>query len=183
MDGQSVDRLRTNRRVVKGRGRQRYLGVGLGVAAGAAMLFPAVTYADVTVPATGSPCPAELAGSMTLLPDERTYVRCEEQPGADFGWRQVQTPFDPNDTWLSYGPAITLHGQGMRNPNLTSGSWIATPQDTETSCKATQTTVVEAGVLAEPESTEGEPGTVLALQMLPRLFYVELAGNCLWAKQ
>ncbi len=161
----------------------RYLGVGCSVAVAAAILFPAVAYADVSPPAAGVPCSAELAGAMTLLPDERTYVRCEQQSGPVHEWAQVQVPFEPNDSWLSYGPAITLHGQGMRNPNLTSGAWIATPQDSETTCRTMQTTVVEAGVLAEPQSTEGEEGQPLTVQMQPRLFYVELAGNCLWVKQ
>ena len=154
--------------------------VSVLVVAGA-VLVPASAHADVAVPATGSACPAELADAMTLLPDERTYVRCQQQFGFGFAWAQVQTPFDPNGTWLSYGPAITLHGQGMRNPNLSSGQWTATPQDPETICRATQTTVVEAGVLAQPQIVEGEQGQPLDLEMLPKLFYVGLAGNCLWA--
>ena len=162
---------------------KRWPGLGCGLVGAAAVLFAAVAQAEAPVPATGSPCAVELADTMTILPDERTYVRCEEQSGAGYEWMPVQTPFEPNDRWLSYGPAITLHGQGMRNPNLTSGSWIATPQNSETTCRATQTTVVEAGVLAQPELTEGEEGRPLSLQMQPRLFYVELAGNCLWVEQ
>jgi hypothetical protein len=162
---------------------KRYRAVVAGLAVAAAVLVPASAQADIAVPATGSACPAELVDAMTLLPDERTYVRCQQQFGLGYAWAQVQTPFDPNDTWLSYGPAITLHGQGMRNPNLSSGQWTATPQDPETICRATQTTVVEAGVLAQPQILEGEQGQALDLEMLPRLFYVELAGNCLWGKQ
>ena len=159
-----------------------YRGVVCLLAAAGTVCVPAVAQADVAVPAADSSCPAELVDTMTLLPDERTYVRCQ-QFGLGSMWVPIQTPFDPNDTWLSYGPAITLHGQGMRNPNLTSGQWTATPQDTETVCRATQTTVVEAGVLAEPAVTEGEQGQALSLEMLPRLFYAELAGNCLWVRQ
>ncbi|MCB1265290.1 MAG: hypothetical protein KDB56_12035 [Mycobacterium sp.] len=160
----------------------RYRVAGCTVAAVAALLAPAVAHADPPPPEVGSPCPAEQVDAMTLLPDEQTYVRCQEQFGWASSWVPVQTPFDPNDTWLSYGPAITLHGQGMRNPNLSSGQWTATPLDPETVCRATQTTVVEAGVLAEPVVSEGEPGESLSVQMLPRLFYAELAGDCLWVK-
>lgn len=152
------------------------------LAAAGVLATPAVAGADVPVPAIGAPCPDELADAMTLLPDERTYVRCEPQSGVVHVWSQVQTPFDPNDTWLSYGPAITLHGQGMRNPNLSSGQWTATPQDPEATCRVAQTTVVEAGVLAVPVVSEGEQGQPLDVEMLPRLFYAELAGNCLWVK-
>jgi hypothetical protein len=91
-------------------------------------------------------------------------------------------PFEPNDQWLSYGPMITLHGQGMRNPNLTSGRWTATPQDSETVCRAQQETVIEAGVLSAPQVSQGITGQPLSLEMLPKLFYAELSGNCLWVK-
>jgi hypothetical protein len=70
----------------------------------------------------------------------------------------------------------------MRNPNLSSGQWTATPRDPQTRCRVTQTTVVEAGVLSVPEVTEGERGAPLPVEMKPRLFYVELAGDCLWVE-
>ncbi len=150
--------------------------------AGSAALAPAaVAEADETVPQADSPCSADLAGVMTLLPDETTYVVCG-QSGTGYTWTPTATPFPPNDRWLSYGPPITLHGQGMRNPNLSSGQWTATPRDPLTRCRVTQTTVVEAGVLAAPEVTEGEQGAPLPVEMKPSLFYVELAGDCLWAK-
>lgn len=152
------------------------------VVAGAWVMVPGVpAHADVAPPEVGAVCPAELAQAMTLLPDQTTYAVCQ-QVGLGYAWTPAQTPFPPNDTWLSYGPSITLHGQGMRNPNLMSGQWTATPQDPDATCKATETTVVEAGVLAEPQVFEGEQGKPLKLEMLPQLFYAELAGNCLWVK-
>lgn len=147
----------------------------------AGLLVGPVAHADVAPPEVGAPCAAELDGAMTLLPDESTYVSCEQQPGR-YAWTPAMTPFPPNDSWLSYGPAITLHGQAMRNPNLSSGAWTATPQDPETTCRMTQTTVVEAGVLAAPEVSEAGQGKPLEVQLRPNLFYAELAGNCLWVK-
>lgn len=138
-------------------------------------------HADLPSPELDAPCAAELNGAMTLLADGITYAEC--QPSAlGNTWVSAQTPFPPNELWFSYGPAITLHGQGMRNPNLVSGSWTATPRDPDTTCRVTQSTVVEAGVLAAPEVSEGEQGKPLAVQMQPKLFYAELAGNCLWVK-
>jgi hypothetical protein len=158
-------------------------GVLVGVALLVAGVFPVgIAHADVPPPEVESACVVGLGGAMTLLPDETTYVSCQLRPGGDYAWEAVQTPFAPNDIWLSYGPPITLHGQGMRNPNLSSGPWTATPQDAETTCRVTQTTVVEAGVLAAPQVSEGEQGKPLAVQMEPKLFYAELAGNCLWEK-
>ena len=55
---------------------KRYRAVVSGLVVAGAMLVPASAHADVAVPAIGSVCPAELADAMTLLPDERTYVRC-----------------------------------------------------------------------------------------------------------
>lgn len=143
---------------------------------------PSVAHADPSAPVTVPACTAELDSSMTLLPDQRTYAVCTQTPAGAYGWSDVQTPFEPNDSWLSYGPVITLHGQGMRNPNLTAGQWTATPLDPQTTCSAQQSTVVEAGVLADPVRTEGEEGRPLSLQLLPKLFYLELSGRCLWQR-
>ena len=165
-----------------GNGRWKAIGrllPGVLLAGSATFAPAAMAEPDVAVPQAGSPCAADLADVMTLLPDKTTYVMCQ-QSGLGYSWNPAATPFPPNDRWLSYGPSITLHGQGMRNPNLSSGQWTATPRDPQTRCSVTQTTVVEAGVLAAPESTEGEPGLPLAVEMKPRLFYVELAGDCLW---
>ena len=151
------------------------------VAVYAAVVFPAAAHADPAAPRLGDGCSSELAGAMTLLPDGQTYAIC--QLVTDTGvWASVPTPFDPNDTWLSYGPTITLHGQGMRNPNLLSGDWTATPLDPQSSCKVQQQTVVEAGKLSEPQVSEGQPGEPLDVQMQPKLFYAELSGNCLWSR-
>ncbi len=155
--------------------------LGVLLAGSTALAPAAVAEPDAAVPQAGSPCSADLADAMTLLPGAATYVVCG-QSGTGYAWSPVQTPFPPNDRWLSYGPPITLHGQGMRNPNLESGPWTATPQDPRTRCRVTQTTVVEAGVLASPEFTEGEQGAPLSVEMKPKLFYTELAGDCLWAK-
>lgn len=151
------------------------------LAAGAVLVAPGVAHADPVPPQLGDGCSAELSGAMTLLPDGQTYAICQEVIDSAV-WADVPTPFDPNDTWFSYGPTITLHGQGMRNPNLRSGDWTATPQDEETSCRAQQQTVVEAGALSAPEVSQGEPGKPLNVQMQPALFYAELSGNCLWTR-
>ena len=83
---------------------KRYVGATLVVAA-AAVVWPVGAHADPIAPALQSPCSEELAGTMTLLPDEQTYVACQED-AAGYIWTAVATPFEPNDAWLSYGPAI-----------------------------------------------------------------------------
>lgn len=154
---------------------------------GAALLMvvggvsPAIAAADPAVPQLQATCPVELADTMTLLPDEETYAVCQVT-GAGAVWAPVQTPFEPSDSWLSYGPNITLHGQGMRNPNLSSGTWTATPRDSQTSCRAVQRTVVAAGVLSAPEVSEGQPGEAMPLRLPTNLFAVELGGDCLWTR-
>ena len=151
-------------------------------AIGAAVAFPGAAYADPAGPQLGDGCAAELAGAMTLLADGQTYAICQEEIG-NAVWASVPTPFEPSNTWFSYGPTITLHGQGMRNPNLVSGEWTATPQTPESSCRVAQQTVVEAGVLSAPQVSQGEPGKPLSVRMLPKLFYAELSGDCLWNRE
>ena len=140
-------------------------------------------HADPSAPATVPACTQDLDGTMTLLPDEQTYAICQPGP-VGFSWSPAPIPFEPHERWWSYGPQITLHGQGFRNPNLTSGPWTATPLDDDTRCGATQVTVIEPGVLAPPVVTEADPqsssGQPLNLEVLPKLFTIELTGHCLW---
>lgn len=138
--------------------------------------------ADSPVPQAGTSCSAALSGAMTALPDRGGYLVCQGEPNASNNWVPVVEPFPPNDKWLSYGPAMTLHGEGLRNPNLSSGQWTATPQDPGATCTAEQVTVVRAGVVAPPEVSAGEQGQPLSLEVLPRLFSIKLSGDCLWSQ-
>ena len=122
-----------------------------------------------------------VAPTVALAHDNTTRL-CQEEIFARYVWRAAPVPFEPNSTWLSYGPTITLHGQGMRNPNLSSGRWTATPLDPETVCRVQQETVVEAGVLSAPRVFQGDPGQPLSVEMLPQLFYALLSGHCLWTE-
>lgn len=156
--------------------------VAVPVAVAALLLASGVASADTATPQAGADCPAEQADVMTQLPGGSDYLVCQAGPDGANRWSPVVTPFDPHDTWLSYGPAITLHGQGFRNPNLRSGQWTATPLEPDAVCSAEQVTVVSAGVLASPQRAQGEPGVPLSVELLPKLFTVSLAGDCLWAK-
>jgi hypothetical protein len=75
---------------------------------------------------------------------------------------------------------MVLHGEGLRNPNLRSGNWTATPQESSTQCSAVQSAVLGPGVVGSPATSEGKPGQPMDLQVLPRLFSIELSGHCLW---
>jgi len=150
--------------------------------AAAVLVAPATARADTPAPQAGAACSADLADAMTQLPGGSEYLVCQPQPDGSHAWAAAPVPFDPSDKWLSYGTGITLHGQGFRNPNLTSGDWTATPLSPETICGAEQVTVVSAGVLAPPQSSQGEPGRPLSLEMLPKLFTVTMSGECLWSR-
>ena len=147
----------------------------------AALLAPAVAHADTPVPQPGAGCSEDLAGAMTQLPNGRDFLVCGGQDGSHT-WAAAAVPFDPADEWFSYGSGITLHGQGFRNPNLSSGNWTASPLDPETACAAEQVTVVSAGVLAPPQNSRGEPGRPLSVELLPKLFTVTMTGDCLWSR-
>mgnify|MGYP001806195228 CR=1 FL=1 len=115
---------------------------------------------------------------MTQLPGGRDFLLCQESGS----WAPVFTPFDPAPRWLSYGPDITLHGQGFRNPNLRSGPWTASPLDPAAVCGADQVTVIGPGELAPVVHSAGQPGQPLQLEVLPKLFTIVLSGNCLWSE-
>ena len=82
---------------------------------------------------------------MTWPPDAKMQLVC-----VNGQWQTVTSPPPPNDRWLSFGPAMTLHGEGLRNPTVASGKWTATPQDPGSKCRAEQETVVSPGVVSQP---------------------------------
>jgi hypothetical protein len=134
--------------------------------------------ADPVVPQPDTPCASELSGVMTWRQGAKMPLVCLEGH-----WQDVTTPQPPNDRWLSVGPPMVLHGEGMRNPSVKSGEWTATPQDPNTQCRAEQQTVAGPGVLNAPEVAESKPGEPLDVQLLPRLFSIQLSGFCEWVKQ
>ncbi len=142
-----------------------------------ALAAAAPAYADPAVPQPDSACTTELDGAATMPPGRNLPLVCQDRR-----WQPATAPADPNDRWVSFGPAMALHGDGLRNPNLESGSWTATPLDPDSTCAATQQTVVSAGVLGNPVAAEGAPGQRLSLQVLPSLFDISMTGHCLWER-
>lgn len=143
----------------------------------AALVSPAIAYADPAAPQPDSPCTADLTGATTMPPGQSLPLLCQGQQ-----WQSVTEPGDPSDRWVSFGPAMALHGGGLRNPNLTSGAWTATPLEPEAQCAATQHAVISAGVVGPAVVTEGKPGQQLSLQVLPSLFDIAMTGHCLWTR-
>lgn len=141
------------------------------------LLAPAVASADPVLPQPGTPCAPELSGTMTRPPHADVPLAC-----LDNQWQSVNTPQPPNDRWLSFGPTMTLHGQGMRNPDVAAGAWTATPQDADSRCRAEQRAVVSAGEVGPPHVTESPKGQPLSFQLLPQLFSIEMSGHCLWTR-
>lgn len=138
---------------------------------------PAVASAEPEAPQPGTTCAADFSDAMTRPADSRFALVCLNNQ-----WQSVTTPQAPNDRWLSFGPPMTLHGEGLRNPDVASGNWTATPRDPDTSCRAEQRAVVEAGVVGAPQVSEAPAGQPLSFQVVPRLFSMELSGYCLWIR-
>ncbi len=147
--------------------------------AAALLAAPAAAHADLVEPQLGAPCLETLAGALTELPKEKTFLECTAVAGR-YQWSAFTSPYPSSDRWFSYGPALTLHGQGMRNPQILSGHWIGSPQESGTLCAAEQAAVVSAGEVGPPQITTGEPGQPLDVEVLPVVFSITLTGNCLW---
>ncbi|MGK2866115.1 MAG: hypothetical protein ACSLFA_05640 [Mycobacterium sp.] len=143
----------------------------------AALTAAAPAHADPAVPQPDTGCAVDLAGAATLPFGQSLPLVCQGQR-----WQAMTAPGDPNDRWVSFGPAMALHGEGLRNPNLTAGTWTATPLDPGTRCAATQQAVISAGVVGAPMTTEGAPGQQLSFEVLPRLFDISMTGHCLWER-
>lgn len=159
----------------------RVAGAVAGAVAGSVIAAPGVS-ADPATPQAGTPCSQDFVGALTQLPDSRTMLFCRAHPGAAPQWEVFDDPYPHSERWLTYGPTLTLHGEGMRNREIESGAWVALAQDPQTRCSATQLAVVSSGKVGAPQVSTADPGQPLAFQVLPLLFSIEMSGNCLWEK-
>jgi hypothetical protein len=157
------------------------MSVGAAVVAIAIAVAAAPIAGAAPVPQPGAPCSQAVAGSMTQLPDFMTFLQCRQQ-GGESRWQSPDSPYPKSDRWLSYGPALTLHGEGQRNREIDSGGWTGYPQADDSHCEAAQLDNTAAGERTPPQIAVGEAGQPLTLQLLPMLFTVELRGYCLWRK-
>ncbi|BBX86000.1 hypothetical protein [Mycolicibacterium aubagnense] len=139
--------------------------------------------ADPVAPQQDQLCPptADEATTMPTTPapasGANTPLQCHEGH-----WQAVALPAEPSDRWWSTGPAIALHGQGMRNPNLLSGTWSGTPLAPGNRCRVEQRAVISAGVVGAPVVTDGAPDQTLHFDVAPTASSVEFSGYCLWTR-
>jgi hypothetical protein len=119
---------------------------------------------------------------MTSVPDMKMPLVCAAQHDGGYRWNTVTSPNPVSDRWLSYGPEIKLHGEGLRDGRIKSGDWVATPQDANGRCRAEQIAVVDAGVVGPPQIAEAARGEPLSIRVIPRLFSIQMTGYCLWVK-
>jgi hypothetical protein len=148
-----------------------------------AVLSPqTAAYADPVVPQPDTPCSPNLANAMTWLPEQKINLVCLQQPDHRYQWTIVTSDYPSSDRWLTYGPQLTLRGEGTRNYNLRSGDWIALPQDPDSQCIEEQIAVVSAGLVSSPQVEAGTTGQQLSFRVLPNLFSITMNGHCLWRK-
>lgn len=142
-----------------------------------AVIGAPVACADPAPPPETDQCTADLEGAKTRMPGADGPSVC--RGGA---WQGVTGPQPPADRWVSLASPLKLHGQGMRNPDMAAGKWTATPRDSSTRCRAQQQVVVSPGELSTPSTVEGSPGQPLQFDVPPRMFLIELSGDCLWTR-
>lgn len=148
----------------------------LALGSGAAGGVP-TAYADPVAPQPDTGCATELDGALTGAAGSDTLLQCH-----DGGWQPYTDVYPASDRWLTTSAPLTLHGQGMRNPEVHAGQWTATPQDAETQCSARQVDVLGPGELGAPQVLTGDPGQPLSYAVSAKLFSVTLSGFCLWQR-
>jgi hypothetical protein len=148
----------------------------------AVLSSPVQARAEPVVPQPDTPCSPTLVNAMTWLSQQKINLVCLQQPSDGYQWKVITSEYPSSDRWLSYGPQLTLRGEGTRNYNLRSGDWIAVPQDSDSQCIAEQVVVVSAGVVSSPQVETGAVGQQLSFQVLPNLFSITMKGYCLWTK-
>ena len=125
------------------------------------------------------------ADDVAAVPDQST------EPGArkslleckDGSWQDYRAEYPNSDRWLSTGPELVLHGQGVRNPEFMAGHWTGTPQESDAICHATY---VQGGddnpKITQTHEVNGDAGKPVEFEAPVRLFTVTLTGNCLWER-
>jgi hypothetical protein len=145
------------------------------VVAAGVLSAPGVAVAQPAAPQPGTPCPPDADGALTKV--ATSVLQC-----VGGSWRPFTDVYPSSDRWLSYGPAVALHGQGMRNPEILSGPWTARPLTADATCRAEQAAVVSAGEVGPPQMSIGEPGRPLRFEVLPVVFSISLSGACVWER-
>ncbi len=158
----------------------RTRAVGAVVCACAALTVTPAQASAGPAPLPDTPCSEGLAGALAQPQDDWRFVECVNQPPAGWRWQPFAGDYPSSSRFLTYGPALTLHGEGRRNPEIKSGHWIAYPQDPGTRCVAQQSAVLSGAGVGPPATVAGEPGRPLDFQVVPFLFTIEMTGNCLW---
>jgi hypothetical protein len=136
-----------------------------------------IAFAEPVVPQADTPCIPQLTGVSTWPQGANAPLVCDNGK-----WQAVTGPQPPSDKWLSVGPPMLLHGEGLRNPSVKSGEWTATPQDPNTKCRAEQQTVAAPGVVGPAQVAAADVGQPLEFEVPPRLFSIQMSGYCLWER-
>jgi hypothetical protein len=160
------------------------IAVGLAAVAAAAGPLAAAPLAAAApaTPQAGAACTQAVGNALAQLPDLMTVLQCRDQGNGEYRWQLFDSPFPHGDRWLTYGPVLTLHGEGQPNREIDSGAWVGYPQSPDSRCMAAQLDNTAAGDRTPPQVATGEPGKPLKLRIVPLLFTVELQGDCLWQK-
>src|SRR5512132_4406851 len=102
--------------------------MSVGAAAIALAVASAPGAGAAPVPQQGASCSTAVAGAMTQLPDLMTFLECRNLRDGEYRWQSPYSPYPKSDRWLTYGPQLTLHGEGQPNREIDSGDWVAYPQ-------------------------------------------------------
>jgi hypothetical protein len=143
----------------------------------AALWSPTAATADPLAPQPDTPCASNLSDVMTWPPGAKMPLVCRAQR-----WELVATPQPPNDRWLSYGPAMTLHGEGLRNPNVASGDWTATPAGLEQPVPRAAASGGQPRRGRRSSSIGRQARRTAFIPSGAQLFSIEMSGYCLWTR-
>jgi hypothetical protein len=152
------------------------------VAVAASLWAAPMAHADPVVPQQNGACSPAVADALTWPTGAKSPLVCLGVPESGYRWSTFDGPYPSSTKWLSSGPEMKLHGEGLQNGNLPSGNWTAAPQDPDAQCSADLITVVGAGVVSAPQTVTGEQGQPLSFSVPPRLFSIKMRGYCLWMK-
>jgi hypothetical protein len=146
----------------------------LVAAVATALVTAPVALAD---PATDTSCTPALAGVMSKKPAADVVMLCKDRM-----WYPQPADAPPSDRWVSFGPTLTLHGEGLPDPNLVQGSWNAIPLGPWTRCRSVQQTGYAPGAISKPVADQGSPNTPMSFEVEANVVTIQFSGYCLWMR-
>ncbi len=133
--------------------------------------------AEPVAPRQDTPCPENLSGALTQLPDQKTILQCQIARRRTSVARS-SIPVPQQRSLADLRPsADAARRRTAQSRDRFRRVDCRTRRNPTADAEARQRAVIAAGTLSPAQTSTGKPGQPMTFRMLPLLFTVELRGR------